>query len=102
MLSFLKDIALRVKIRRSKDHDHSLKASQSWYSFKPQFIYLSQIDPAYLLQATTKESDAGQLFTLHNAVAISGIPLEDEDDEARQKVALLREKLEWLKSLEGR
>lgn len=68
----------------------------------PRAGYWNQIDPAYLLQATTKESDAGQLFTLHNAVAISGIPLEDEDDEARQKVALLREKLEWLKSLEGR
>lgn len=68
----------------------------------PRTGYWNQIDPAYLLQATTKESDAGQLFTLHNAVAISGVPLEDEDDEARQKVALLQEKLEWLKSLEGR
>ncbi len=63
-----------------------------------------QIDPAYILNAATSngETDAGLLYTLHKAVAISGKPLEDEDEEARLKVAEQKEKMEWLRSLEGR
>ena len=67
-------------------------------------VSISQIDPAYILHAgpTDGETDAGLLYTLHKGVAISGKPLEDEDDEARLKVAEQKEKLEWLRSLEGR
>ncbi|XP_020627813.1 uncharacterized protein LOC110065047 [Orbicella faveolata] len=63
----------------------------------------NQIDPAYILHAGGEgETDAGLLYTLHKGVAISGKPLDDEDEEARLKVAELREKIEWLRSLEGR
>ena len=69
-------------------------------------LFLSlQIDPAYILHAEPSaegETDAGLLYTLHKGVAISGKPLDDEDEEARLKVAELREKMEWLRSLEGR
>lgn len=97
MLSFVWVLNLVIS-RRSVDPHHPARE----IALNHIYFLVTQIDPAYLLQATTKESDAGQLFTLHNAVAISGVPLEDEDDEARQKVALLQEKLEWLRSLEGR
>ncbi|KAL9952201.1 hypothetical protein ACROYT_G039416 [Oculina patagonica] len=70
----------------------------------PRTGYWNQIDPAYILNAATSngETDAGLLYTLHKAVAISGKPLEDEDEEARLKVAEQKEKMEWLRSLEGR
>lgn len=62
-----------------------------------------QIDPAYILHAGGEgETDAGLLYTLHKGVAISGKPLDDEDEEARQRTAELRDKMEWLRSLEGR
>ena len=41
------------------------------------------------------------LYTLHQGIAISNRPL-DEDDEARVKKAEMMEKAEWLRSLEGR
>jgi len=71
------------------------------YNLEP-FLSL-QIDPAYVLHAGGEnETDAGLLYTLHKGVAISGKPLDDEDEEARLKVVELREKMEWLRSLEGR
>ncbi|KAJ7352988.1 ATP-dependent RNA helicase tdrd9 [Desmophyllum pertusum] len=69
----------------------------------------NQIDPAYILHAgssdegtTDVRTDGGLLYTLHKGIAISGKPLEDEDEESRLKFAERQEKMEWLRSLEGR
>ena len=59
-----------------------------------------QIDHAYKMQPEKTETDCA-LYTLHQGIAISNRPL-DEDEESIIKQAELLEKLEWLRSLEGR
>lgn len=62
----------------------------------------NQIDPAYKMEPEKDKSGADcALYTLHQGIAISNRPL-DEDDEARVKKAEMMEKAEWLRSLEGR
>lgn len=61
-----------------------------------------QIDPAYKMAPEKDKSPTDSvLYTLHQGIAISDRPL-DEDEEDIIKQAELLEKLEWMRSLEGR
>lgn len=68
------------------------------------WITLFQIDPAYKMEPGKDKSETECApYTLHDGIAISNRPLEEEEDEnSRVKKAEMIEKMEWLRSLEGR
>ncbi|KAK2567406.1 ATP-dependent RNA helicase TDRD9 [Acropora cervicornis] len=63
----------------------------------------NQIDPAYKMEPGKDKSETECApYTLHDGIAISNRPLEEEDENNRVKKAEMMEKMEWLRSLEGR
>lgn len=63
----------------------------------------NQIDPAYKMKPGKDKSETDCApYTLHDGIAISNRPLEEEDENNRVKKAEMMEKMEWLRSLEGR
>jgi len=62
----------------------------------------NQIDPAYKMEPEKNKTEVDcALYTLHQGIAISDVPLDEEDD-SRVKRAELLDKVAWLRSLEGR
>ena len=67
------------------------------------WVTLFQIDPAYKMEPGKDKSETECApYTLHDGIAISNRPLEEEDENNRVKKAEMMEKMEWLRSLEGR
>ena len=67
------------------------------------WVTLFQIDPAYKMEPGKDKSETDCApYTLHDGIAISNRPLEEEDENNRVKKAEMMEKMEWLRSLEGR
>ena len=67
------------------------------------WVPLFQIDPAYKMEPGKDKSETGCApYTLVDGIAISNRPLEEEDENNRVKKVEMMEKMEWLRSLEGR
>ena len=61
-----------------------------------------QIDPAYKMAPEEgKDVTDCALYTLHQGIAISNRPLDDDDESLAEREEKL-EKMKWLRSLEGR